>query len=146
MPTNRKDIYEYDKIFSRTLERLELERNICDENKQNIQKFVEIDRSIRRCNPRFLHPPALSADRTHQSNHRLKRAEKSLGDRGYQFCDLADPTKLTYRMLQAHSANIAQTRLFPQTHNVKRCIFHAVSHVFPRILHTRRLETTHQSR
>jgi site-specific recombinase XerD len=41
MPTNRKDIYEYDKIFRRTLERLELERNICDENKQNIQKFVE---------------------------------------------------------------------------------------------------------
>jgi site-specific recombinase XerD len=41
MPTNRKDIYEYDRIFRRTLERLELERNICDENKQNIRKFVE---------------------------------------------------------------------------------------------------------
>jgi site-specific recombinase XerD len=41
MPTNRKDIYEYDRIFIRTVERLELERNICDENKQNIRKFVE---------------------------------------------------------------------------------------------------------
>ncbi len=80
--------------------------------------------------------------RTRRSNHRLKRSEKSLGDRGYQFCDLSDPTKLTYCMLQAHSVNMARTRFFPQIHYVKRRIFHVASHVFPRILHTRRLETT----
>jgi integrase/recombinase XerD len=41
LPTNHIDIYEYEKIFRRATERLELDQNICEEDKQNIASFTE---------------------------------------------------------------------------------------------------------
>ena len=41
MPTNRIDIYDYEKTFRRAAERLKSEPNICEENKQNITKFTD---------------------------------------------------------------------------------------------------------
>jgi len=41
MPTNRIDIYDYEKTYRRAAERLKSDPKICKENKQNITKFTD---------------------------------------------------------------------------------------------------------
>jgi hypothetical protein len=44
------------------------------------------------------------------AHYAVELARRNQGDRGYQFCDLSDPTKLTYTMLRGRGQHGFQAR------------------------------------